>query len=89
MHILAVLFAAGALVVGSPGPGYAHVELIGPPGARLLIDGQPVTVFDNSGRVELKLSGVRHRLTVERNGRVIETREVTFGAGSRITLRMQ
>ena len=89
MHFLAALFAAATLVVGAPGPGYATVELQGPPGARLLIDGRPVTVFDNSGRVALKLSGERHRLTVERDGRVIETREVEFGAGSRIVLTME
>ena len=89
MHILAALFAAAALVVGSPGAGYADVELIGPPGAQLLVDGRPVTLFDNGGKVRLRLSAERHRLTVQRDGRVIETREVTFGAGSRIVLRME
>jgi hypothetical protein len=89
MQMLAALFAAAALVVGSPGHGYANVELIGPPGAELHIDGRPVTVFDNSGRVALKLSAVRHRLSVVRDGRLIETREVTFGAGGRVVLRME
>ena len=89
MPIPAVLFAAAALVVGAPDHGFAKVELIGPPGAQLLVDGRPVTVFDTAGKIELKLSAERHRLSVQQGGRVVETRDVTFGAGSSIVLRME
>ena len=87
MQMLAALFAAATLVVGAA--PYASVEISGPPGAELHVDGRPITLFDNAGKVRLQLSAERHRLSVQRNGRVIETREVTFGAGSTIVLRME
>ena len=88
MAILAALFAAAALVVGSPEYGFATVEIEGPPGAELHIDGRPVTIFDAEGRVLLQLSAETHRLTVKRGRKVLESRDVEFGAGSRIHLEM-
>ena len=86
MITLAALLAAEALVVGSPEAGFATVELTGPPGAVLVVDGKPQTVFDGDGRLVVRLSAVRHMIAVEQDGHVLSRQEVTFGAGARIRL---
>lgn len=88
MYLLAALAAAAALVVGSPGHGYSDVEIQGPPGAQLFVDGKPVTLFDNDGWVRLKLSAVRHTLSVRRGEEVLSSNEFFIGAGGRVKLSL-
>lgn len=89
MHVVAALFAAGAVIFGGDAKGFATVKLEGPAGAQLLIDGQPVATFGADERLKLQLSAVSHTLVVKQDGRVIARQDVMFGRDSNITLTMR
>ncbi|HEX8232076.1 MAG TPA: hypothetical protein VF559_01845 [Caulobacteraceae bacterium] len=87
MPVLPLLFAAAA-AFGGGDAGSAQIEMEGPPGARLLIDGREVASFGREGRLRFALSPDRHRMVVKLGERVLESRQVEFGAGSRIHLKV-
>lgn len=83
---IAAMALATALAAGHPAP--ATLDLQGPAGAQLSIDDRAAGRLDDDGRMVVLLSAEPHRLTVTLDGRVVESREVTFGPGTRARLEM-
>lgn len=67
----ALLVLIGVSAAAQPAPGVTELTVSGPPGARLLVDGQPLGVLPLADSVSLPAGG--HRFLIERGSRRAES----------------